>query len=302
MKSHGVEVGLTTVNIQTPKFKWTTDFIYSLAKNEVTSLENSCNAYYLIAGQHSRDPYMIPTLEGYPVRTIWSYQFAGLNEEGIPQVINENGEKTIGDVNIQETKNLENYLVYEGPQDPTWYGSIGNSFSFTTPKLGILALDVFITYSGGNVIRLDPIFNADYRLSNTFNDLSSMPKEYRNRWMQAGDELYTKIPTIPSLNQVDKYGSSTLATAYNVYNYSTERIAKGDFVRLKELALTYTFPQGLLKKTKLVNTASIKLAATNLCLLYADKKLNGSDPEFVNSGGVSTPISKQFTATVRIGF
>ena len=101
---------------------------------------------------------------------------------------------------------------------------------------------------------------------------------------------------------MDKYGSSSLATAYNVYNYSTERIAKGDFVRLKELALTYTFPQGLLKKTKLVNTASIKLAATNLCLLYADKKLNGSDPEFVNSGGVSTPISKQFTATVRIGF
>lgn len=302
MKSHGVEVGLSTVNIQTPKFKWTTDFIYSLAKNEVTSLENSCNAYYLIAGQHSRDPYMIPTLEGYPVRTIWSYQFAGLNEEGIPQVINENGEKTIGDVNIQETKNLENYLVYEGPQDPTWYGSIGNSFSFTTPKLGKLALDVFITYSGGNVIRLDPIFNADYRLSNTFTDLASMPKEYRNRWMQAGDERYTNIPTIPSLNQVDKYGSSTLATAYNVYNYSTERIAKGDFVRLKELALTYTFPQGLLKKTKLVNTASIKLAATNLCLLYADKKLNGSDPEFVNSGGVSTPISKQFTATVRIGF
>ena len=120
--------------------------------------------------------------------------------------------------------------------------------------------------------------------------------------MQAGDEKFTNVPVIASVNQRDIYGSTTLATAYNVYNYSTERVAKGDFVRLKELALTYTFPQGLLKKTKLVNTASIKLAATNLCLLYADKKLNGSDPEFVNSGGVSTPISKQFTATVRIGF
>jgi hypothetical protein len=46
----------------------------------------------------------------------------------------------------------------------------------------------------------------------------------------------------------------------------------------------------------------VKLAATNLCLLYADKNLNGQDPEFVNSGGVASPISKQFTATVRLGF
>jgi hypothetical protein len=41
---------------------------------------------------------------------------------------------------------------------------------------------------------------------------------------------------------------------------------------------------------------------TNPCLLYADKKLNGQDPEFINSGGVAAPISKQFTATVRLGF
>ena len=296
MSSHGVEVGLSTVNVQTPKFKWTTDFIYSLAKNEVTSLENSCNAYYLIVGQHSSNPYMIPTLEGYPVRTLWSYQFAGLNEEGLPMVINEKGEKTIGDVNIQETKNLEDFLVYEGPQDPTWYGSLSNTFTYTDKKLGKLSLDVFITYSGGNVVRLDPVFSSGY------SDLSSLPKEFKNRWMQAGDEAKTTIPTIASVNQLDRYGSTTLSTAYNVYNYSTERVAKGDFVRLKELALTYTFPQSLLQKSKIINTASIKLSATNLCLLYADKKLNGQDPEFINSGGVATPISKQFTATVRLGF
>ena len=239
---------------------------------------------------------MIPTLEGYPVRTLWSYQFAGLNEEGLPMVINEKGEKTIGDVNIQETKNLEDFLVYEGPQDPTWYGSLSNTFTYTDKKLGKLSLDVFITYSGGNVVRLDPVFSSGY------SDLSSLPKEFKNRWMQAGDEAKTTIPTIASVNQLDRYGSTTLSTAYNVYNYSTERVAKGDFVRLKELALTYTFPQSLLQKSKIINTASIKLSATNLCLLYADKKLNGQDPEFINSGGVATPISKQFTATVRLGF
>ena len=205
-------------------------------------------------------------------------------------------EKTVGDVNLQETENLMDFLVYEGPIDPTWYGSLNNGFTYMSPKFGKLDLDVYITYSGGNMLRLDPVFSYSY------SDLSSFPREFKNRWMNAGDEAITDIPVIASISQVDRYGENTIKTAYNAYNYSTDRVAKGDFVRLKEVSLTYTFPQGLLKKSGLFNAASIKLAATNLCLLYADKKLNGQDPEFINSGGVSTPISKQFTATVRLGF
>ena len=114
--------------------------------------------------------------------------------------------------------------------------------------------------------------------------------------------MVTNIPTIASLNQRDRFGSTALSTAYNAYNYSTARIAKGDFVRLKELALTYTLPKELLAKTGFLSNASLKLAATNVFLLYADKDLNGQDPEFINSGGVASPISKQFTATLRLGF
>ena len=289
MSSHGIEIGLSTVNIQTPKFQWTSDLIYSLAKNKITTLETSSRAVDLVSGQGY-------ALEGYPVRSIFSYKFAGLNEEGLPMVYNEKGEKTVGDVNFQETENLEDFLIYEGPSDPTWYGSLNNTFTFTDNKFGKLNLDVFITYSGGNVVRLDPVFSYAY------SDLSALPREFKNRWMMSGDESVTNIPVIASRNQVDRYGSTTLRTAYNAYNYSEARIAKGNFIRLKEIALVYTFPQGLLRKTGLLNTASIKLAATNLCLLYADKKLNGQDPEFINSGGVASPITKQLTATIRLGF
>ena len=289
MESHGLEVGISTVNVQTPKFKWTSDLIYSLAKNEITTLQTSSRAVDLVSGQGY-------ALEGYPVRSIFSYKFAGLNNEGLPMVYNEKGIKTVGDVNFQETENLEDFLIYEGPSDPTWYGSFNNSFSFNDSKLGKLNLDVFITYSGGNVVRLDPVFSYAY------SDLSALPREFKNRWMMSGDENVTNIPVIASRNQVDRYGSNALRTAYNAYNYSEARIAKGNFVRLKEISVTYTFPQGLLKSTKLLSTASIKLSATNLCLLYADKKLNGQDPEFINAGGVASPITKQFTATVRLGF
>jgi hypothetical protein len=43
------------------------------------------------------------------------------------------------------------------------------------------------------------------------------------------------------------------------------------------------------------------LNKTNLMLLYADKKLNGQDPEFMNAGGVASPMPKQFTLTLKLG-
>jgi len=53
---------------------------------------------------------------------------------------------------------------------------------------------------------------------------------------------------------------------------------------------------------KEMSNLSVKVQATNLLLLYADKKLNGQDPEFFRSGGVSTPVPKQFTLTLRAAF
>lgn len=77
-------------------------------------------------------------------------------------------------------------------------------------------------------------------------------------------------------------------------------IAKGDFIRMKEISLSYEFPKKLIQPLKLSNL-SLKLQATNLFLLYADKKLNGQDPEFFNTGGVASPMPKQFTLTLRLG-
>ena len=151
---------------------------------------------------------------------------------------------------------------------------------------------MFITYSFGNKIRLDPVFSAAY------SDMTAMPKEFKNRWVQPGDQNVTSIPTIASRRQYQN--DSYLSYAYNAYNYSTARVADGGFIRLKDVSLTYDVPKSFLSKIGL-STASLKLDATNLCLLYADDKLNGQDPEFVNAGGVATPMPKQFTFTLRLG-
>ncbi len=70
--------------------------------------------------------------------------------------------------------------------------------------------------------------------------------------------------------------------------------------RLKEVSLNYEFPKNWVSHLSLSNM-SLKLQATNLFLLYADKKLNGQDPEFTNAGGVAVPMAKQFTLTLKLG-
>lgn len=278
MRSHGEELSISSRNIVNKDFKWNTDFIFSHVKTEITSLENRTQIINMVTGTGFAK-------EGYPYRSLFSFDFRGLNKNGIPQVVNENGDVVTSDIYFQ-SRNID-YLVYEGPTDPTITGSLGNSFTYKNWHLNI-----FATYAFGNKVRLDPSFHASY------SDLDAMPKEFKNRWTMSGDENLTNIPAIPDLRQIqaDPY----LNYAYNAYNRSTERVAKGDFIRMKEISLTYDFPKTWLTALRL-NNASIKLQGTNLFLIYSDKKLNGQDPEFYNTGGVAVPMARQFTCTVRIG-
>ena len=149
-----------------------------------------------------------------------------------------------------------------------------------------------MTYNFGNVIRLDPVFRAKY------SDLTAMTKEYRNRFMQSGDENITSIPGI--LDRRTYKSNRQLSYGYNAYNYTHDRIAKGDFIRMKDISLSYDFPKAWFSSTP-ISDISLKLQATNLFLIYADKKLQGQDPEFINAGGVAAPVPRQYTLTLKVG-
>ena len=278
MKSNGEELSISSKNIVSKDFTWSTDFIFSHVKTEVTSLKNRRNLIQMITGSGF-------TLEGYPYRSLFSMDFQGLNENGIPTFINENGEKTTSNIYFQ-SRNIE-HLKYEGPVDPTYTGSLGNTFSYKGWHL-----IVFATYAFGNKVRLDPAFYSWY------SDLDATPKEFRNRWTKTGDEMTTNIPAIPDLRQ--RQQDQKLNYAFNAYNRSTERVAKGDFIRMKEISLSYDFPQRWANYLHL-NKVNLKLQGTNLFLIYADKKLNGQDPEFFNAGGVAVPMARQLTMTLRVG-
>jgi hypothetical protein len=85
---------------------------------------------------------------------------------------------------------------------------------------------------------------------------------------------------------------------YTTYNYSSQRVASGNMVRLKSVSLAYRFPLTTIQRLGMT-AASIQVSAINPWLIYADKKLKGQDPEFFNAGGVAQPIQKQFTVALK---
>ena len=278
MKSHGEELSITTRNIVSRDFQWTTDFIYSHTHCEVTDFDSRNRIIDLITGSGF-------TEKGYPYRSLFSMDYQGLNSYGLPTFVNDEGNVVTSDIDFQSYDT--SHLIYEGPTDPTVTGSLGNVFSYKNWHL-----NVFITYSFGNVVRLDPTFAVSY------SDLTAMPREFANRWVVPGDEANTDIPAMADLRMIQN--DTRLGYAYNAYNYSTARIAKGDFIRMKEVSLAYEFPMSWVSHLGISNL-SMKLQATNPFLIYADKKLNGQDPEFFNSGGVAVPMARQFTFTLRVG-
>lgn len=278
MTTKGIDLTLTTENFNTENFKWTTNFIMGFNDQEITRLENEPRIIDLIL--NNGGAYL-----GGPQRGIYSIPFAGLNQEGIPTFYDQDGNIT-QEIYFQSSD--VDFLKYEGRVAPNLTMGLTNRFHYKN-----FEFQFFLSYQGGNVIRLDPAFSSSY------NDLSVFTEEFNDRWLIPGDENRTNVPVILSRRQLLE--NSNLSATYNAYNYSSERIADGDFLRLKTVGLTYNFDRNFTKNLG-VNNLSMELQAVNPWLIYSDDRLNGQDPEFFRSGGVAFPITKMVTYSLRIGF
>jgi len=278
MKSHGLEGTLGATVIKSTDWTWRTQFNFGHHVGKITKLANEPNIWSLITQDGGPK-------EGYPYRGLFSIPFVGLDHDaGYPIFINEDGEES-SEVYFQSDQSQ--YLKYEGPIDPVFTGGFYNSVKFKG-----FSLSALITFAQGNKVRLDPAFE------NSYTDLSSMSKDFLKRWVMPGDEEWTNVPSIMDQFVVSKVGSQN---PYNSYNYSSVRVADGDFIRLKQVNLSYQLPANTFKSLGVTN-ASLSLVGNNLWLIYSDSRLNGQDPEFFGSGGVALPMPKQFTLSLKVGF
>ena len=282
MTSNGVEVSLTTQNIRSKDFSWSTSVTYTHNTNKVTRLNTNPSVTNLTAGA---------ARQGYPLNSLFSIPFYKLDANGHPRFFLPSGADVLPDgrhITSPRTGGQVawtayapdeiDYLVYSGTKTPTDLGGINNSFSYKNFRLG-----VYIYYSFGAVMRLPEQFATQY------NDYQIMGKEFNRRWLRAGDEDRTDVPVIAT--DAHRQANPYLSNAYENYNRSNVRVAKTDYVQLRDISLSYTVPKSFVQRLRFSSLA-LKLQASNVALLYADKKLNGALPYSYQ------PHTYIFTATV----
>ena len=278
--SQGVDLTLGGKMIRTKDWTWSAHFTFGYSKNIIRNAKNSPRVIDLVRSEGGNK-------DGYPVGSLFSIPFAGLNADtGIPMFYNAAGEKSY-DCYMQDIET--DFLKYEGQIDPKYTGGLN-----TTLRWKSLSMNLFFTFQAGNVIRLNPVFSADY------SDIAALPNELKDRWIMSGDERRTNIPAIADDLMQKLYLSN--AYPYNNYNYSTARVAKGDFIRLKSLSVNYELPTAWIRKSRVFKRAAVRLTCKDLWLMYSDKALNGQDPEFFNTGGVAMPVQSQFVFSLDLGF
>ncbi|WP_158674102.1 SusC/RagA family TonB-linked outer membrane protein [Pedobacter sp. KBW01] len=282
MSGQGFEATIAGYPIKKGDFKWRSSFNFGWNKNKITKLEINPVINDLVRAEGG-------PLEGYSQRGLFSVQFDGLNPEyGYPTFISETGVRNALRLDFQSTK--KDFLIYHGPVDPTFTGGFYNQWAYKN-----FSLSALFTFSAGNYVRLAPVFGSE------MSDDIGMNKEWLNRWMVPGDEKYTNIPaTIDPLVAFFQM-STNPGYPYSAYNLSDARVAKGDFIRLKNITLGYSLPKSITERLK-VRNIDVAIVGNNISLLYADKKLNGADPEFFGSGGVALPVPRQFTFSLKAGF
>ncbi|QNN44694.1 SusC/RagA family TonB-linked outer membrane protein [Pedobacter roseus] len=272
MEAKGFDLLLRSKNI-IGKFSWLSDLNFSLYRDKILEVyQPSLNGSSFVGYGNS-----IILAKGYPVYSLFSYKWAGLDpQNGNPQGYL-NGTVSTNYNAIVGSGTTFNDLVYAGPVFPTVYGNMGNTFSY-----GDLSLTLRLSYKFGYYFRRASI---DY--SKLFNDGISHA-DYALRWQNPGDENLSNVPSMvyPALSNRDSF-----------YTFSETLVEKGDHIRIAYISVSYQLSK---QKLKFLPFQSVQLQANaaNLGIIWrANKK--GLDPDYTVE---TVPPSKFFSFGLRATF
>ena len=204
---------------------------------------------------------------GQPINTLYLVKYAGVDSQtGEALYFKPDGKTT---TNVYDPDDR----VLVGPIDPPNFGGFGTTLNYK----GVM-LDVLFSYAWGaqsyNNDRLN-VENSIYWYSNL---ATSMLRE----WQVPGD-----ITDIPS--------------AFNdLHSETTRFVEKNDYLRLRNVMLSYTLPRKMMDKWKLRNVRVFAQGQN----LYVWHNFQGYDPEIVTGilGGAQYPQLKTVTFGINLGF
>ena len=280
----GVELELTTKNIERDNFSWETKLVYSFNRNVVVKLPDNgvannrtgTTAYPIYS--NGDGTYFGGLAEGEPLYRFYGYKAIGIyqtDEEAAKAPFDQLargfdyrdgtsvlGRKFAGDYNWADrngdgviTKNQDLFCL--GVTEPPINGGINNTF-----RMGRFTVDLYMDYAIGHSIYDESLGRYFYA---TFSCNYALSEYVKDCWKEAGDVTrYAKFWANDSGAGQDNFNRMS-----NIFTY------RGDYLCLRELSVKYSVPEKVYRKIGM-SGLQLSLSGNNLYYLTAVK---GISPE-----------------------
>lgn len=266
LRNEGIEFSLNTTLVNRKNWLWTFNANFSMNHSKIIKLGQNGAPIYLpisfLSGNSGQQAVILR--EGGRIGEIYGYVTDGVygsNDfyvDGTPKpgvavagVGEGPGHMKYKDIDNSESITSEDRQVI-GNSMPDFFGAFGTSVTYKG-----FQLDLGFQYSYGN-----DIYNANYIQTARFNTTGyNQMRFFNTRW----------TPENPTSTQYSDMSYGTMSSAF---------VEDASFLRFKSARLTYTFPQTLLGKTKVISGLKLYIAGDNL---YTFTKYSGYDPEIHTS-------------------
>lgn len=278
LQNKGVDMSLRAQVYNKGNWSVNVGATFSYNSNKVTDSRIDSTLY--TAFTYNYLPAGIGRLAGYATDKLMVYRNAGLSATGMTRIYNKNGDT----VAINQAAYLAD-MKYAGRTSAPYFGSFNSSVRYKR-----LTLYALFTYQFGNVFLKPAIGTYFYSSYRQVYDLSGA---IANRWRKAGDEATTNVPGIGT----PSYSSYSVSRFQN----SDANVLPGDYIRFREVSLTYQLPEALLGN--IAKGLSFTATVRNLGLLWRANK-EGYDPDFLSSPArtYSLPAARSYNFSLNVNF
>lgn len=261
MVNKGVEISLDGILLRKDDLTISANATASYNSNEIKELYNGIDEYE-VSGTNTK------LVVGHSVGEFYINRYAGVNPaNGDALWLTKEGELTT------DYKESDKVMIGKNYNAP-WQGGFGLDVMWK----GIALKTQWSWVCDRWMINNDRFFEESNGLYSVYNQSRRM---LYDRWKKPGD--VTDIPRYGIAPQMD-----------------THLLEDASFLRLKNVSLSYSLPQDMLKKTNFFTAARVYFQAQNLLTFT---KFSGLDPESTaNVYKAQYPMTKQFTFGAEITF
>lgn len=263
MTNTGIDIGITTFNINSKDFTWKTNLTFSHYKNRLDRLNDSSTAIFGTFDEYGSAKTVTVTRAGNPVGSFFGFVTDGLfrTEAELASGINYGNVSPtgvwLGDIRFKDVngnKILDNQdVTVIGSPHPKFTAGMTNTFTWKTIDLSVFLYGSY----GAKIFNYTRIFTEGLN-SPWNNQLSTVLNRYTT------DNPGAVIPRYTGTGV--QQGNLRVSDRY---------VENGSFLRIQNIALGFNLPKNILSKA---NISGLRVFAS-VQNLHTFTKYSGYDPE-----------------------